>query len=268
MLFFCFIALFAAAAHAGVQYEFRQITRSDVQQLQKPEVTGRGLIEGPRTRIDFHSGSSYGPGTYVITENGGKRVVFVSSVDKTYAEIDIASMASQMGANQIKVSNMRTDFKKLEDKTIIAGLPTEHYKLEAKYDITRSFGELSITQSVHTVVEKWTTAAFGDVADDFFASGFLQTGNADLDSLIEAESGKFSGFPLRQTVTVTTTIISAPQHSNLQVKPQRRQISEMIVTAIEAREVPSSQFSVPAGYKKVDRPKALERNATENVTLQ
>ena len=258
----------AAAAQAGVQYEFRQTVRSDMAQLQKADVTGRGMIDGTRTRIDFHTGSEYGPGTYIVTENGGKRVLFVSTTDKTYADFDIASIASQVGAKDIKVTNLKTDFKKLQDKTIIAGLPTEHYKLEATYDITRQFGELPITQKVHTVVEKWTTSAFGDIADDFFATGHLKTGNLDLDTLIESENQKFAGFPLRQLVTVTTTIVSAPQNSSLAVKPQRHQVSEMVVTAIEARDIQPSQFGIPKGYTKVDRPKALQKNASENVTLE
>ena len=265
----CLIAFtIPAVANAGVQYEFRQTTRSDMDPQQRPGVTGRGIIEGQKSRVDFHSGSEYGPGTYIVSDDGGKRVRVVNTNDKTYAELDVASAASAIGSRKIRVENLKTDFRKLDDKTIVAGLPTEHYRLIARYDMTVSFGELSITQSVETTVEKWTTAAFGDVAQSFFASGLLKTNNPELDALIEAETGKFAGFPLRQVVTVLTTAKETPQQSRLPVKPQRRQVSEMVVTAIEARDLPASQFAVPAGFKKVDRPTALEKNAAENVTLE
>lgn len=267
LLVFC--GLITVTAGAAVQYEFRQTTRSEIEQLQGSDVTGRGLIDGSRSRIDFHTGSLYGPGTYVITEDGGKRVTIVNNSDKTYSQHDIGVMAARVGSQQIRIENLKTEFKRIDDRAIVAGLPTERYRLTANYDVTVFFGELSIRQRVETVVEKWTTTAFGDVAQSFFSSGLLKTGNAEIDRLIEAETGKFSGFPLRQVITVTTSAQDVIQsRTKLPLKNSRRQVSETVVTAIEARDVPASQFAVPAGYRKVDRPTSMEKSAALDVTLE
>jgi hypothetical protein len=263
------LLLAAATADAAIQYEFRQVTRSDVEQLQRPDVTGRGIIDGARSRIDFHTGSVYGPGTYVITEDSGKSVTIVNNSDKTYSQHDVGAMVSAVGTQQIRIANLKTDFRKMEDKTIVAGLPTEHYRLTASYEVTVAFGELSIRQRVETIVDKWTTTAFGDVAESFFSSGLLKTGNAEIDRLIEAETRRFTGFPLRQVVSVTTRGDDVVQpRTKLPVPSLRRQISETVVTAIEAREVPPGQFAIPAGYKKVDRPTFVDKGAALGVTLQ
>ena len=46
-------------------------------------------------------------------------------------------------AARIEVANFKKDFKKLPDHVEIAGVPTDHYKLDANYDMTVMFGTLS-----------------------------------------------------------------------------------------------------------------------------
>jgi hypothetical protein len=259
---------FALDAAAAVQYDFRQVTRTDGGQARTDSVVGRGLIDGNRSRVDFLSGSVFGNGNYVISAEGGKRFMIVNAKDKTYAELDVSSLATALGSSPIKVENLKTDMTKLGDRPIIAGLPTEHYRLTASYEMTVDFCELSIRQKVQTVVDKWTTTAFGDIAQAFFVAGLPRTGNPELDQIIDAETSRFTGFPLRQVVTVITTAEQVKTgRTNLPVQPTRKQTSEMVVTAIQAKDVAEAQFLIPTGFKRVDRPAVLEDAVAKTLTM-
>jgi len=55
-------------ASAAVQYEFIQHTQSDVSLSRPSNLTGRALIDGDRSRVDFLTGDLYPPGTYCLVE--------------------------------------------------------------------------------------------------------------------------------------------------------------------------------------------------------
>src|SRR5437773_869537 len=86
---------------------------------------------------------------------------------------------------------------------VIAVIPTDHYHLAIDYDITVTFGTLPLTQSIHTLIDRWTTMAFGEIAETFLSGGALRTGNPDIDDMVALENAKGKGFPLRQTVRIT-----------------------------------------------------------------
>src|SRR5579872_905986 len=54
---------------AAVQYEFRQTTHSDLESMPPTDVTGRGIIDGDRSRVEFLSGTGFEIGTYIISTN-------------------------------------------------------------------------------------------------------------------------------------------------------------------------------------------------------
>ena len=135
----------------------------------------------------------------------------------------------------------------------MAGFPTEHYRLIMSYDITVNFGNLPLTQTVNTTIDKWTTNAFGDVGDTFLAGGALRTGNPDLDELISAENSNIKGFALKQTINVTTINNRVPQSSASQLKVNRTvtQTKELTVTSIQpTATVNAATFVVPLTFHK------------------
>ena len=117
---------------------------------------------------------------------------------------------------------------------MIAGLPTEHYRLTLDYDITLAFGNIPLTQTVHEVIDKWVTQAFGNVAEAFLATGTIRTGNPDLDDLIATENTKIKGFALKQTTSVATTTrrtdVPGSKLSDV-FRPTRTQIRELTITS-------------------------------------
>ena len=163
------------------------------------------------------------------------------------------TVATALGSAKISIANKKVGVTLLEDHPTIAGLPTDHYRLTFSYDITVTFGTLPLSETVHTVIDKWVTQAFGDVGEMFLASGALKTGNPDLDELSDAENTKVKGFALRQTINVTT-VNNAPQVAKqLPLRRTSTQTREITITSIEPKAaLPNMLFTIPAGYHKAD----------------
>jgi hypothetical protein len=258
----------AHSVFAAVQYEFRQTTTSDLESMPSTDMTGRGVIDGDRSRVEFVSGNAFSPGTYVISTNGSRTLIFVDPTKKTYVDVNAAGVATSIGAARITVTNKKVNLTQIEDHSMIAGLPTEHYRLTLDYDITLAFGTIPLTQTVHEILDKWVTQAFGSVAETFLASGSIRTGNPDLDDLITTENTKIKGFALKQTMQVSTTTrraeVAGSKLSDV-FRPTRTQIRELTITSIEPKaSVPSDLFTVPATYHKPDP----LRDDTQKAPLQ
>jgi hypothetical protein len=242
------------AASAAVQYEFRQTTHSDLQSMPALDMTGRGVIDGSRSRVDFLAGTGYPIGTYVITTDGSKTLTFVDPAKKTYVDVNAAGVASALGSARISIANKKLSLTQLDDHPVIAGLPTDHYRLTIKYDITVAFGTIPLTQTVNELIDKWVTQALGEVGETFLASGGVRTGNPDLDDLVDTENNKIKGFALRQTISVTTlNENSGSQASKIQLNRSLTQTRELVVTSIEPKaRIAPDLFVVPATYHKPD----------------
>ncbi len=251
---------------AAVQYEFRQTTHSDLESIPSTDITGRGVIDGDRSRVEFLSGNAFPTGTYIISTNGSRTMTFVDPTKKTFVEVNAGGVATAIGSARISVANKKMNLTQLDDHPNIAGLPTDHYRLTLDYTITVAFGTIPLTQSVHEIIDKWVTQAFGDVAEIFLASGGVRTGNPDLDDLITTENTKIKGFPLKQTISVTT-VNDNPQLAATQLKLSRSltQTRELTVTTIQpTAKVPADLFTVPATFHKPDP----LRDDTQKAPLQ
>jgi hypothetical protein len=243
----------APSAFAAIQYEFRQTTSSDLESIPSTDCAGRAIIDGDRSRVEFLSGNAYPAGTYIIATNGSRLMTFVDPSKKSFVEVNAASVATAIGARKITVANKHIDVTKMPDQTVVAGFPTEHYRMIMSYDITIAFGTLPLTQTVKTTIDKWTTTAFGDVGDTFLASGALHTGNPDLDELISAENTNIKGFALKQIVNVTTINNRASQNNGTQLKMNRTitQTNELLVTSIQPTATAgAAAFVVPLTFHK------------------
>jgi hypothetical protein len=253
-------------ASAAVQYEFRQTTHSDLEGVQSVDMIGRGVIDGDRSRVDFISGTGFTAGTYIITTNGSRTLTFVDPNKKTYVDVNAGGVVNAIGSARITISNKKINLTQLDDHPVIAGLPTDHYRLTMQYDITVAFGTIPLTQSVNEIIDKWVTQALGDIGETFLAAGGIRTGNPDLDDLIVTENTRIKGFALRQTISVTTTSGNpAPAISKIQLNRTLTQTRELTLTSIEPKaRVPADLFVVPATYRK---PSPL-RDDTQKAPMQ
>lgn len=245
--------LVTQASYAAIQYEFRQTARSDNESSAPTDLSGRAIIDGQKSRIDFTAGNAYPPGTYVVSTNGSRTMTWVDPSLRQYVEVNASEVASSIGAIRIKVENQRNSLTKLEDHPLIAKHPTNHYRLTLDYDISIAFGSIPLKQTVHTQIDKWTTLDFGDVSGTFLGSASGPTGNPQLDELISLETTKIGGFTLRETMQMTTiNSRAASPDSKLKVNPMLTRTRDMIVTSIsEVADSPVS-FVVPASYRRYE----------------
>ncbi|HEY8712080.1 MAG TPA: hypothetical protein VIM68_04365 [Thermoanaerobaculia bacterium] len=250
------------AAFAAVQYEYFQTSRSEGDE-RAADFNARAFIDGQRSRIDFISGNTYPPGTYMISTDGARRLLFVDPSQKQYTEVSTLGIASAIGSSKIVVTNLQSSVTRLDDGRVIAGIPTDHYRLTMTYDITVMFRDMPLKQSVRTIIDKWTTVRFGDIADVAFGSP-VQTGNDKIDELISAETTKIKGFPLRQMVSITT-INNTGQTlgSKLVVPTTRTKTRETTVTAISEMAADDKMFRVPKGYQRTDFTDQVSKSQTQ-----
>lgn len=238
---------------AGVSYEFVQNTQSNIEQMPSTTLTGRAIIDGPRSRIDFGAGNLYAPGAYVISTDASRTLLYVDPVTKTYSEVNAAGIAATYGAADIKINNFKTNTTLLNDHPTIAGIPTNHYHLMISYEMTLQYGTMPLTQRVEEEIDKWTTPRFGDIADAFFANGSVKTGNPKLDELMDMETRSIKGFPLRQTVTVrTTSPIAVSGELKSRMNDVRTQQRELLITKIQEQQADASVFHIPSTFRKLE----------------
>lgn len=247
--------LFAVqTASAAIQYEFRQTTSSDAEGAQAIDCSGKAVIDGEKSRVEFLTCNAYPPGSFVVTTNGSRMMTYVDPAKKTFADVNGAAVATALGSTQISITNKKVNTTEMPDHPIIAGIPTDHYRLTLDYDITITFGNTPLTQTVHTMIDRWTTMSFGDVAETFLSAGALKTGNPDLDDLIGNESAKGKGFPLKQIIR-TTAVNNRAQavKSNLVVSRSVTITRELSVNTVEpVAKVADGTFSVPLGFHRAD----------------
>ncbi len=255
------VLLTGHAAFAAVQYEYFQTTRSEGDE-HAADFNARAFIDGQRSRIDFISGNTYPPGTYMISTDGARRLLFVDPTQKQYTEVNTLGIASVIGTSNIVIDNLQSSVTRLDDSKVVAGIPTDHYRLTMTYDITVTFRNMPLKQSVRTIIDKWTTVRFGEVADAFANSA--QTGNTKVDELIAAETTKIRGFPLRQMVQITTINDNGQALGTRLVLPAARtKVREMTVISISEVAPDDNRFRIPAGYQRTDFGDQVSKSETK-----
>lgn len=243
-------------AGAAIQYEFQQVTRSDMGNQPPTQYSGRAVIDGDRSRVDIISGNAYTPGVYVISTNGSRTLAFVDPTKKAYSEVNAGGVAATVGASNITVDNLNSSVNKLDDHPVVAGVPTDHYRLTITYDISLAMGAILLKQTVHTTVDKWTTVMFGDISETFLANSGIRTGNAKLDEIIDIETTKIKGFPLREVSQTVTTdarnAISSALAGEGGYRRTRTQTREMVITSIRQTTPAANVFSIPVTYHRAE----------------
>lgn len=259
------LALVAVPAFAAIEYEFSQKTTTEDPLVPTTDLTAKAIIDGARTRVEFRSGTLYPPGTYAVSHDP-RQVFFVDPVNKSYTEVNMAGATTALAASSIRIENFKSNLEQLKDKPVIAGIETEHYRIEISYDISVRMGNVPLKRRVNTTIDSWNTNRFGEMAQDFISGGRTYvTGNEQLDKLMA--STRLPGFPMRQTITTRTQHdLPRVKGSQIDVPQVRTAVREMWVNSI--REIPATGilFTVPATYAKANTPDA-PRAATKVLTF-
>jgi hypothetical protein len=248
------LLLVAFSSYGAVHYEFVQRTQSDVANIPSTELNGKAIIDGDRSRVDFISATnSYPPGAYVISTNGSRNLMFVDPLMKSYTEVNSGAVAAAIGTSNIRVDNLKSSVRQMDDHPIIAGAATDHYHLTISYEMTVMFRTMPLRQAIRTEIDKWTTQAFGDVSELFLANSGVRTGNPEIDKLIDIETTKVKGLPMKQVMRTTLSNLQGSlPGSKLPLSQVRTLTRELIITSIEQAPTDASAFVIPANFKKVD----------------
>jgi len=249
------LLLTTTAALAGIDFTTQTSDASG------PVATTRGLVDGDKAKIEFVSGRS-GPGmqagNYMLSQDGGKTLYMVNPKEESYMKLDLDKIASQVGmfmdAAKGFVSMTFSDPKVetlLDEKgPSMHGYATRHVKMRTAYTMSSSFFGRKDTTSVSRDDEMWVTKELKDAGMQIWAKQrSIRTGNADIDKVIAAETGKVSGIPLK-TISVTTTrkgngaddVVTATN----------------AVTSLKTARVPAATFELPANYKDATAELAAE----------
>ena len=248
------IAILASfSAEGAIHYEFQQVKSSSTPGSKPVVLIGTATIDGVKSRVNVQEGSSSGVGRYIVTTNGGLDYSVVDPESESYIVRQRGEAARGVQALGVQIDKMKIDQEYLGSGPKIAGYPTEHYKLTANYDVSISFGGFDLKQHVVATIEKYTTLAFGDVAPTFFEST-PSTGNAEIDKLIEAETTKVPGFPLKQRISIVSTLDerALPRASMIEVAPSRQRVTELTVSSIGRVDPDPASFRVPVRFQRVD----------------
>lgn len=255
----------ALPGFAAVQYEFTAKTTTQDSVLPSTDLSGRVTVDGVRSRVEFLSGNTYPPGTYMVSNDGSRRLYFVDPTKQWYTEVNTSGLATALAASNISIANFKSNVEQLSDGRTIAGVDTDHYRITMSYDITVMKKAMSLKQQVRTEIDLWTTLKFGIVHQSILNTGF-KTGNAELDKVIEAETTKVQGFPMRQTVTIRTSY-DLPVKSNLNTPTTRTITRETWVTSIRETNADPAIFTFPSTYRRADQPE-VPRAAAETLTFE
>lgn len=217
----------------------------------KDKSVTRGLVDGENARIEFVEGKSAGmeKGSYMLTRDGGKTIFLVNPAEKTYMKIDPEKMAATAGQfmnatkgfMDMSFSNPTVETLVDEKGPSLFGLPTRRVKTKTAYTMeTRVFGSKSVTQVTREdemlVTQKMLDPGF----NLWMKQRNIRTGNADIDKLLELESAKIKGMPLKMD-SVTRTRDAKGREETV--------TNSYAITAMSKTSTPANAFAMPEGYK-------------------
>jgi len=250
------LTLAAAPALAGIHY--KSTTHMENPQARGQQSPGdmqvEGWADGSKSRVEVRESGNpiLRKGTLLITKDGGKTVYLVNPQEKTYAAWNLEGMLGGMGAMmngvgallKIEISDPKVVKNLDEDGGTLLGLPTRHVRYRTSYTMTMKVLGRGNTNDVVIDQDLWVAPKLQDLALGIWLRT-PRTGNEQIDKLIQAESGKLQGIPLK-TVSVSTS--TDKKRGSTQVTRTTMEVTQLDTAATVA---PSS-FEIPAGYKETE----------------
>jgi hypothetical protein len=241
------VCLVASSVWAGVAFESKVNDGAG-----RTIALTRGWVDDAKARIDYLKSTAQSGvkrGSYLLTKDGGQTIYMVDAENKSYLKMDIDKLASKVGDFmnaagafvRIKFSNPKFKTVLNERGPKLFGLPTRHIKTETSYTVTAFvFGRRNVSK-VARQEEMWVTTKLKDRGMQIWTQQrHIKTGNKDLDKMIEAETSRIKGVPLKiKAVTKTTQSNGKTETSTM--------VSE--ITALKMVRVPAKTFEIPADYK-------------------
>lgn len=238
------------AAQAG--WEFVSVTTAAGERGRTNEnerMTMKGWVQDVYGKFEMASAGDpmFGPGSYLLTRDGGKTLYLVNPEQKTYSVWDMDRMMDMAGG-MMKLTGMTFSEPKVEKLIdergpVIAGFSTRHYRFRTSYTMEMSFMGFKRSTQVITDQDVWVSPEVADEAMEAWSRSRTRgTGNPELDKLFKAEMSKVKGFPLKQVSVTTQTDAKGNKTTST---------ATMEVLSLKKRNLPAALFEIPKDYKEV-----------------
>src|SRR4029077_781126 len=195
------------SALAGVTYKVQSATNG----LRNVTIAGTVAVDGPRMRMDVTTGDNllFKDNSIVLSGDGGKTMTVFDPATKTYYEIQLDQMSGAATAGlqsnpmfKVAFENPTVAIRDEGDGEPIEGYRTHKSVLNASYNIAIDAMGQKISSHLDMKTESWTTDQLSGELANFLQQRGIRTGIAEIDKLIDAQSGAVKGFPLKQVSTV------------------------------------------------------------------
>ena len=246
-----FVLFLATFSFAGVTYTVVTTTSQDGETY---TMRVRTVVDGANARIEILEGgpAPFNAGAWMLTRDGGKTFLVFNPTTKTYSELTPHNTLDDVDAKiekQTKVTNTTPQIKLVSQEAgpELVGYATSHARFSTSYVVTFKLVD-SFTAHVVKEDEVWAAPALRTLSakDAPALSAGAQMG---IDPLAGFPQFQQLGFPLKRvTETKSESVDGTVEHI----------VTTMEVKEIKEGPVDPSNFSVPAGYKKVDRQPATE----------
>ncbi len=227
-------------------------------------------LDGSSARVEFETSDNpmMARGTYLLIQDGGKRIFLVNPAEKSYARLDVSALSSGMdamggGAMEMKVENPKMEKLLEEPGGRILGRETTHYRYRTSYTLIVGMAMMKTAMTTDLVEDVWTApeilAGAGQAMAQLDGAGPIRE-IAELERVARASQ---RGLPLKRIVVSKTSTTSkggfgAGVLSHMMGGGQRKVGNdEATTTTTEVRDLVEvalapAFFEIPAGYAETE----------------
>lgn len=232
------------------------------------DATQKVWLEGSAAKIESLDGDNplLEKGSYLLVQDGGKRVFLVSPARKTYARFDVMGMASGMEAMAGSGMEMKVEDPKME-KVLeepggeMLGRSTTHYRYHTTYTMVMSMPMgMKMAMATDIVEDIWAAPEIelGGASEVMAGMGGGDGSARELGQLSERVKGTLKGLPLKH---VTTTVSKPASKSSGAMGMLMRRAGgggdtkvtrTLLVQQLVQATLPTATFQIPTGYAEVE----------------
>jgi len=254
--------VFFLAAPAFAGWSMTQVvTNSGARGAEAGDMTQRVWMEGTSAKIEFAETDNpmMEQGTYLLIQDGGKKVFMVNPKKKTYARFDIMAMGMGMEAMagsgmEMKIESPRMEKLLEEPGGEVLGYPTTHYRYHTTYTTVIAMPMGMKTSTATDIVEDlWTTPAIdaggaGEAMAGMGGGGMTK----ELAELARREKATVVGLPLKQVTVTRSKSTSKGMMGRMMSGGDGTTTITMEVRDLAPAALPASTFQIPAGYAETE----------------
>ncbi len=250
-------------AQSGLRYEFSvKTTSSDSSDV--TDGSGKIAVQGDKARFSMSQEDDDNEAKMeIISLDGGTRFLMLMPSKKKYIESKTQNVLGGLG-KMIEAKNVKYDVKKIGAGPKILGHNTVHYKLKQSMTMVVNSPLGASENKEESEVDLYVTNDVKIPKNPWAGLNMLGAQKAILGDEYAAEIKKAEAVMGEDGVVLRALSKSKSTDSDGEVT---NTTSNFEVTKIESVDIPASEFTVPAGYTKLEMPNLDNVNSEINKAL-